>query len=129
MTIINAKIDLMFLSNCSDNEKSFSIKKNFLNWKNKTMFLRNRRGSSIMFINGRGRSTEPPPHTYIIKISNIIFFFKLTIILILIFIFIITIIMFYLSYIIIIYFSNIILYFLFFINTNFTTIIFTYFSI
>ena len=68
MKIINAKIDLMFLSSSSDNEKSFSIKKNFLNWKNKTMFLRRWRGSSISNYRRRGCATEPPPCTYVTSI-------------------------------------------------------------
>lgn len=58
----------MFLSNSSDNEKSFSIKKNFLNWKNKMMFLRRWRGSSISNYRWGSRSTDSHPCTYIIQI-------------------------------------------------------------
>ena len=68
----------MFLSSSSDNEKSFSIKKNFLNWKNKMMFLRRWRGSSISNYRWGSRSTVSPSFTYITSIFIISYIFIIT---------------------------------------------------
>lgn len=67
----------MFLRNSSDNDKSFSIKKNFLNWKNKMMFLRRWRGSSISNYRRGSCSTVTPFLTstpYIFYSSPAIFY-------------------------------------------------------